>query len=230
MRILSAGIIAATLFIFGCGSPAAPNVASTNTNASTTASPSDTTANTNTTATSSTGAEAEVRAAAQKFLDVKSFTAHIDNMTAKQSFADVKFLAPDRFYLNSPDSGEVMVIGRKSWTKKSNENKWTAQPESDTASQGSPRDFFKDDLLKTATDFKSEGEEQIDGQPTRVYSYKGAAPGGPEKKLIPFTIKLWVSKATGIPVKLHGEYQEGMLKWATVAYDTKKTVTIEEPK
>jgi len=165
-----------------------------------------------------------VVAAAKKFMDLKYFIASIDNMAEKQSHSEVKFVAPDKYHIKN-DAGEIVMIGRKSWLKSSSDGKWTSMPDADPATMGGVRDSFKEEMIKAGTDFKSEGEETVGGTPSYVYSFKSKTVSGG----YPFTMKLWVSKATGVPRKSHAEFSNGFLKWADVMYETDTTVTIDPP-
>jgi hypothetical protein len=40
---------------------------------------------------------------------------------------------------------------------------------------------------------------------------------------------MWVSKDTGVPMKIYAEYPNGKLKNMTINYDTETPVTIEAP-
>lgn len=168
----------------------------------------------------------ELKASAKKFMDLKSFSAKMEGMGQTEIRSQVDFIAPDKFhvtYLGGTGAGmELIYIGSDSYMKSG--GKWTKTP-GDAKSIPNLRDSFTEDGLKSLTDVKFEGEDTVDGKPALVYTYKNVTPVGN----YPFTSKSWVSKSTGLPIKIYVEYSNGMLKNMTVNYDTESPVTIEPP-
>ena len=168
----------------------------------------------------------ELKASAKKFMDLKWFSAKMEGMGQTEIRSQVDFIAPDKFhvtYLGGTGAGmELIYIGSDSYMKSG--GKWTKTP-GDAKSIPNLRDSFTEDGLKSLTDVKFEGEDTVDGKPALVYTYKNVTPVGN----YPFTSKSWVSKSTGLPIKIYVEYSNGMLKNMTVNYDTESPVTIEPP-
>lgn len=168
----------------------------------------------------------ELKASAKKFMDLKSFSAKMEGMGQTEIRSQVDFIAPDKFhvtYLGGTGAGmELIYIGSDSYMKSG--GKWTKTP-GDAKSIPNLRDSFTEEGLKSLTDVKFEGEDTVDGKPALVYTYKNVTPVGN----YPFTSKSWVSKSTGLPIKIYVEYSNGMLKNMTVNYNTESPVTIEPP-
>jgi len=168
----------------------------------------------------------ELKAASRKFMDLKSFSAKMEGVGQTEIKSQVDFIAPDRFhvlYLGGTGAGmELIYVGSDSFMKSG--GKWTKMP-GDAKSIPNLRDSFTEEGLKSLTDVKFDGEETIDGKPALVYTYKNVTPVGN----YPFTSKSWISKSTGLPIKIYVEYSNGMLKNMTVNYDTESPITIEPP-
>jgi outer membrane lipoprotein-sorting protein len=171
--------------------------------------------------------KADVIAASKKFIDLKSFSAKMEGVGQTEIKSQVDYAAPDRFhvkYLAGTGAGmEMIVIGNESFMKTG--NSWSKMPGSGNSSVPTLRDSFTEEGLKTLTDVKFEGSDTVDGKPALIYSYKNVTPKGD----FPFTSKMWVSKDTGLPMKIYVEYSNGVLKNMTVNYDTESPVSIEPP-
>ncbi|MFT3742700.1 MAG: hypothetical protein QM785_00265 [Pyrinomonadaceae bacterium] len=171
--------------------------------------------------------KADVIAASKKFIDLKSFTAKTEGVGQTEIKSQIAYLAPDRYhvsYLAGTGAGmEMIMIGGQSYMKPAG-GSWSKMP-GDAKSIPNLRDSFTDEGLRSLSDVKFEGEETLDGKPAMVYSYKNVTPVGN----YPFTSKSWISKSTGLPMKIYVEYSNGMLKNMTVTYDTESPVTIEPP-
>lgn len=169
---------------------------------------------------------ADIIKASQKFVDLKSFTANMEGMGQTAIKSQVAYLAPDRFhvkYLGGTGAGmEMVMIGSDYYMKTG--DKWNKVP-GDAKAIPNLRDSFTEEGLRTMSDEKFEGNDTVDGKAALVYSYKNKTPVGD----YPFTSKMWVSKDTGVPMKIDAEYPNGMLKNMTVNYDTVTPVTIEPP-
>ncbi|HXK39860.1 MAG TPA: hypothetical protein VJ837_03430, partial [Candidatus Paceibacterota bacterium] len=71
------------------------------------------------------------------------------------------------------------------------------------------------------------GEQTIDGENAYIYTYRNEA--GKELSPYPFTSRIWVRAADGLPAKIEVSYEGGELKTMSVKYDYDKAVTIEPP-
>jgi len=171
--------------------------------------------------------KADIVAASKNFIELKSFSAKTEGMGQTEIKSQIDYVAPDRYhvmYLGGTGAGmEMIMIGNQSYMKP-NGGTWSKMP-GDAKSVPTLRDSFTEEGLKTLSDVKFEGDDTVDGKPALVYSYKNVTPVGN----YPFTAKMWVAKATGVPIKIYAEYTNGMLKNMTVNYDTESPVTIEPP-
>jgi outer membrane lipoprotein-sorting protein len=179
-------------------------------------------------AVQSSDPKADIVATSRKFIDLKSFTAKMEGEGTTPIMSQVEYAAPDRFhvsYLGGTGAGtELIYVGDESFMK-SGGGKWTKMPGGGANPMTTLRASFTEEGLKTLTDVKFEGEDTVDGKPALVYSYKNVTPVGAS----PFTAKMWVSKSTGVPMKIYAEYSNGVLKNMTVNYDTDSPVNIEAP-
>ena len=118
---------------------------------------------------------------------------------------------------------EIIYIGNQTYMKTG--GKWSKTPGDSNAAIPTLRDSFTEEGLKTLTDVKYESEDTVDGKPAQVYTYKNVTPKGG----YPFSSKIWIAKASGLPLKIVVDYTNGVLKQMTVNYDTESPVTIEAP-
>src|SRR5258706_7927483 len=171
--------------------------------------------------------KADIVEASRKFIALQAFSAKMNGMGQTEIKSQVDYIAPDRFhiiYLGGTGAGmEMIMIGNQSFMKTN--GKWTKMDGDNNASIPTLRDSFTEEGLKTLTDVKFEGEETVDGKPALAYTYKNVTPKG----AYPFSAKIWVGKASGLPMKIVVEYSNGTRKLMTVEYDTETIVTIEAP-
>jgi hypothetical protein len=179
------------------------------------------------TTTASSDPKADIVAASNKFIALKSFSAKMEGMGQTEIKSQVDYVAPDRYhvkYLGGTGAGmEMIFVGSQSFMKAAG-GSWSKMG-GDAKAIPTLRDSFTEEGLKTLTDAKFEGEDNVDGKPALAYSYKNVTPVG----AYPFTSKMWVDKASGVPLKVYAEYSNGMLKNMTVKYDTETPITIEPP-
>jgi excisionase family DNA binding protein len=102
---------------------------------------------------------------------------------------------------------------------------WRKMPVGLGEAMPSLRDSFTEEGLKSLSDAKYDGDDTVDGKPALVYSYKNVTPKGN----YPFSSKIFISKDTGLPLKITVDYDNGTLKQMNVVYDTETPVTIEPP-
>ncbi len=177
--------------------------------------------------TASSDPKADIVAAANKFTALKSFSAKMDGIGQTEIKSQVDYVAPDRYhvrYLGGTGAGmEMIIVGSQSYMKPSG-GAWNKVP-GDAKSIPTLRDSFTEEGLKTLSDVKFEGDDNVDGKSSLAYSYKNVTPVGN----YPFTSKIWIDKNTGLPIKIYVEYSNGVLKNMTVRYDTETPITIEPP-
>jgi hypothetical protein len=176
--------------------------------------------------TSSGDPREDVIAASRKFVALSSFTANTEGMGSTPIKSQIAYLAPDRFhvkYLGGTGAGmELIYIGSDSYMKSG--EKWNKMP-GDAKAIPNLRDSFTEEGLRTLSEVKFEGNDTLNGKDALTYSYKNKTPVGDYT----FTSKMWVSKDTGLPMRIYAEYSNGMLKNMTIDYDTETPVTIEPP-
>ena len=176
--------------------------------------------------TSSADPREDVIAASRKFINLPFFSAKMDGVGQTEIKSQVDYAAPDRYhvkYLGGTGAGmEMIMIGSDSYMKTG--GKWNKMP-GDAKAVPNLRDSFTEEGLRTLSDVKFESGDTIEGKQALVYSYKNVTPVGD----YPFTSKMWVSKDTGLPMKIYVEYSNGALKHMTINYDTETPVTIEPP-
>ena len=178
------------------------------------------------TATGGADPKADVIEASKRFIALPSFRANMEGVGQSEIKSQVEYLAPDKFhvkYLGGTGAGmEMIFIGKDGYMKSG--DKWTKMPGGGNIP--TLRDSFTEDGLKTLSDVKYEGDENVNGVATSVYSYKNVTPVGD----FPFTSKMWVRSDTGVPLKIFVEYTNNQaLKHMKVDYDTDAKITIEPP-
>jgi hypothetical protein len=170
--------------------------------------------------------KASVAEAARKLYALKALSGNIDAVGETSFKQHVEYAAPDRYRYSYVDgtgaATEMIIIGDQSYIKEGDSWKQTA------AGQSSPptlRNSFSDEVMKTLSDVKFEGEQTVDGKPTLVYSYKAMMLVGN----FPVAAKMWVAKNSGLPMKSYVENPSAVVKNMTVTFDTESPVTIEPP-
>ncbi len=169
----------------------------------------------------------EIIEASRRFIELPFFTAKMDGMGQSELKMQVAYAEPDRFhvtYLAGTGAGmEIIFIGKDMYMKTG--GTWRKSPGAVGDSIPNLRDSFTEEGLKTLSDVKFEGEDEVDGKDAFRYSYKNVTPKGN----FPFSSKIWVSQDTGVPMKIAVDYDNGVLKHMNVNYDTETPVTIEPP-
>ena len=170
--------------------------------------------------------KAEVIQASQKMIGLKSLSARLEGTGQTGMTKDAEFVAPDRYQTKFRDDAgadvEMIMVGQDAYIKSG--DSWNKMA-GDTSPTPTFRNKFSDEVLKTISDVKFEGEETVDGKKTDVYSYKLTTLVGN----YPISQKIWVDQASGITVKSYEEYSEGVLKTLTTNYSADKPITIEPP-
>jgi hypothetical protein len=147
-----------------------------------------------------------------------------------------EFVAPDRTH-NIGDGHEVIMIGKIMYIKKNGEwqNLGTqmsdmAEKMKQQAQQLSPAERAEATKGVTA-DYKSLGDEILDGTPTAVYEMRG----GLDPKVegvgsIAMVTKYWIAKSDGLVRKKETDGQEaGMTVKTTSTYEYDPAIRIEAP-
>ncbi len=170
--------------------------------------------------------KAEVIQASQKIIGLKSLSARLEGTGQTGMTKDAEYVAPDRYHTKfRDDTGvdvEMIMVGKDAYIKSG--DSWNKMP-GDTSPTPTFRNKFTDDVLKTISDVKFDGEETVDGKKTDVYSYKLTTLVGN----YPINQKIWVDQTSGLPIKTYEEYSEGVLKTLTTNYYSDRPITIDPP-
>jgi len=168
----------------------------------------------------------EVIAASRKLFALNSLTGKVDAVGETSFHKEVQYAAPDRFHVSyRDDTGaemEMVMDGHLSYIKSG--DSWNKMPGDDSPTP-TLRNAFTEEVLKTVSDAKYEGEETIDGKPALVYTYKYSTIVGD----FPAKAKVWISKATGLPIKTIVDFEQGLTKTRTTTFDTESPVTVNLP-
>ena len=174
-------------------------------------------------------AREDVIRASKKFLDQKEFSATMDGEGKTPMHIELDYQQPDRFRMvnNVGPSGrlETIIIGHDMYMKVG--DRWQKMPGALGKTVPQIRQFFDEKGLASLKDVKYIGEDATDGRDTYVYSYRNEASkdGSPH----PFTSKIWVRQADGLPARIQVDYEGGDLKTLSIMYDYDKPVSIEPP-
>ncbi|HYW70548.1 MAG TPA: hypothetical protein VE961_05915 [Pyrinomonadaceae bacterium] len=175
--------------------------------------------------TATSDPRASVIDAAHKLYALKALAGNIETVGDTSFKQHVDFVAPDRYHYSYVDATgaatEEIIIGDHSYHKEG--DAWKTDP-----GQSPPptlRNSYSDEVMKTLSDVKFEGEQTLDGKPALVYSYKAMMLVGN----FPIVAKMWIAKNSGLPLKSDIENASGVVKHMTITFDTDSPVTIEEP-
>ena len=165
--------------------------------------------------------------ASRNLTGLKSLSAIVEGTGGELDIRkDVQYSAPDRYHIKFDDGTgahvEMINIGTDSYILSG--DSWDKLPGHDGA-ESTFRNSFTDEVLETISDAKYEGEETLNGKPVLVYSYKLVT------KAVNNSVnhKIWVDKATFIPIKSVGDYGGSQVKTLTTTFDIETPVTIEPP-
>jgi outer membrane lipoprotein-sorting protein len=173
----------------------------------------------------------DVITASKKFLDQPSFVARMDSVGTPNQTMEVSFVAPDRFRIVADDptgkmSVESVIIGEDVYVKIG--SKWQKFPMGFGMNTPNIRELFNETGLESLKDVRFVGEEPVDGKPALLYSYRNEKTDGEDE--YPFTSRIWVVKADGLPHKIDVDYSSGPIKKLSINYDFEAKVKIDPPK
>jgi outer membrane lipoprotein-sorting protein len=172
----------------------------------------------------------EVIAASKKFLDQTSFIARMDTVGTPNQAMEVSFLAPDRFWIVADDpagkmSAESVIIGEDVYVKIG--SKWQKFPMGFGMNTPNIRELFNEAGLESLKDVRYEGEGSVDDRPALVYTYRNERSDGADT--YPFTSRIWIVRADGLPHKIEVDYSSGPIRKLTIRYDFEAKVNIDPP-
>lgn len=135
------------------------------------------------------GSDAEIKAALEKFLAVKSYRATMTDATTGKTTADLEFVAPDRIRITMAGGMSQTIIGRTAYATMGGKTTKTELP----ADMPTLADSSKKALtaLETAK-VEAMGEDTVDGEEAKVY--RAVLADGGESKT-------WVAVDSGLPIK-----------------------------
>ncbi|MER3632902.1 MAG: hypothetical protein C4325_12750 [Blastocatellia bacterium] len=169
----------------------------------------------------------ELFAVARKFRDLPYFTATMTGDGVGQFIGRLEYVAPDKYRFVSgsgPTAGiEFVIIGKQTFIKSG--GKWNRTPVDIRSKIPSVRELLEEQEIRSLRSITREADEVRDGTAAAIYVYQGASPA----KSISYRSRLWVDKATGLPLKVVVEYDSGDRKSMTIKYDTVTPITIEPP-
>lgn len=219
-------------FTLGCGLMDRFSKSGTNTASSKTSSPDSSTSTPASDAAPPSGdPKADVVAASKKFLDLPQFTAKMNGQAATGNMTmDLEYQAPDRFHMSGTDPSthnrtEMIMIGKDMYIQGG--GRWMRMPNSTGQALPNLRQYFDEKGLTTLQDVRYVGDETLDGRPMHIYSYHNSQTNA--NMPLPFSSKIWVGSADGLPHKIEVTYEQGQMKTMTITYDFEKPVDIKPP-
>lgn len=211
------------LFLSGCGKPAevSQNV-EVNAPQATTNTKTNTTPDAAEEFEKSEKAKNEIVSSTRKLKDLKFWSAKTMSDTSPLLNGEMKFLAPDRFYLKQGEN-EAIVIGKDSYIKEN--GKWVRSKEDLSGLMSLSRDTMSEEVIKKIRNVRVIGNVQVNGKETTLYEHKINENG------VQITNKLWVAADSGLLMKSERETKIGnRLSRLSIYFDYEKPVTIEAPK
>ena len=227
MKNLPSVILVLVIVTLGCGLKERLGSLSGNGSASNSDSPSATASQTDTFPVSD-DPKADVIQTSKKFLDQPHFSAQMDGRGKTNMSMKLDYAAPDRYHMTNFTGGaqqamaEFIVIGPDMYMKFG--DRWQKMPGAAGNAIPNLRQMFNDEGLKTLEDVKYVGDENLDGKPAHIYSYRNTY-----NVPYPFNSKIWVGAGDGLPQKIEVTYDQGDLKTMTIVYDYSSAVSIQAP-
>jgi hypothetical protein len=207
------------LLLSGCGKPAEVSQNVESNSPSTTV---NTATNTAEELEKSEKAKNEIVSSTQKLKDLKFWSAKTMSDTSPLLNGEMKFEAPDRFYLKQGEN-EAIVIGKDSYIKE--DGKWVRSKEDLSGLMALSRDKMSDEVIRKIKNVRVIGNAQVNGKETTLYEHKINENG------VQITNKLWVATGSGLLIKSERETKIGnRLNRLSIYFDYEKPVEIEAPK
>lgn len=169
----------------------------------------------------------ELQASLRKFRESPHFIATMQGEGTRAISGRFEYATPDRYrYVATGGAGtgtEFIVVGKQTYMKAG--GKWNRFPADIGSIIPSMSEMLDEGVLQSVRVLKREGDDLVDGVPATVYSYEGSTP----TKSIKHKSRLWISKTTGLPLKVVVDYETGDLRRMTITYDMASPVDIEAP-
>lgn len=141
----------------------------------------------------------ELHAAYTRFLAAHSFRASVTDVNKGQQLSTLDFVAPDRYHIrNGQGEMEQILIGDDAYTLLNGERVKLPMPikVGRIVSQYRNRDTLEE--LTRDLDVTALGEETVDGQVAKVYTYTQTRPARAD-------VKVWIGVASGLPLQLESQ-------------------------
>lgn len=170
----------------------------------------------------------EVMAAARAQMTQRGYRARILSESAGTTTEiGIEYVAPDRYHVISPAT-EMIIIADKTYMKQG--DTWMQVPMNMGAMLKQFQDpaFMMEETGFSMSNAGYKGVEDVDGVAADLYEYDSTIniSGTPDTS----HTKLWVSKATGLPLKsVNTSELEGVQSIATSTYEYPADLTIEAP-
>lgn len=141
----------------------------------------------------------EVHAAYTRFLAAKSFRATVTDVNQGQQLSMLEFVAPDRYHIrNGQGQMEQILIGDDAYTLIDGKRVKLPMPIKVGRIVGQYRNQATLDELARDLEVTAIGDDTVDGQPARVYTYTVTEPARS-------AVKVWISVASGLPIQLESQ-------------------------
>lgn len=152
-----------------------------------------------------------------------SWSATLTNNLFPEMPTEFEFIKPDRYRIKNPVN-ELVIIGSDAYAK--GKDGWEKLPDDVGAEIEQQRKNFNAAGMKNIKEVNKAGEEKFNGKDALIYTYSSE----PEPNTPKNSTKVWVDKATGLPLKIIVETQNAdATQRVTTTYNYEKKVKIEAP-
>lgn len=141
----------------------------------------------------------EVHAAYTRFLAATSFRATVTDVNKGQQLSMMEFVAPDRYHIrNGQGQMEQILIGDDAYTLIDGKRVKLPMPIKVGRIVGQYRNQATLDELARDLTVTALGDDTVDGQAAKVYTYTVTEPARSD-------VKVWISVASGLPIQLESQ-------------------------
>ena len=136
-----------------------------------------------------------------------------------------EIILPDRFHMVT-NGRETIIVGKKTWVKQGDQ--WQEFPMDVGSVLSGMMGSMTPDVEKSISDVQEIGPDTVNGTAAIVYQFTSAVDVGGQP--IKSTVKVWIAKASGLPIQQEIEGDYGGIKSQTVqqiTYDP--SIKIEAP-
>ncbi|WP_257385333.1 hypothetical protein [Tahibacter caeni] len=141
----------------------------------------------------------ELQAAYVRFLSARSFRVSVTDVKKGQQLSTLDFVAPDRYHIrNGQGEMEQILIGDDAYTLINGERVKLPMPIQVGRIVSQYRNQETLEELTRDLDVTALGEETVEGQAARVYTYTQTRPAKAD-------VKVWIGVASGLPLQLESQ-------------------------